>query len=86
MRVELVTIKGVEYEINFDAMKIRIFDRKDELHVRRYLVQNHEEKDKFDLPEKYNRIYNRLKNIEKNKKKRPRGPKNDKLKNNRKDK
>jgi len=71
MNVELIKIKGIEYEINFDMMSIKVFDRDNVKEVHKYLVQRPEDKRKFKVPEKYNKIYQRLVKIEEDKKKKP---------------
>ena len=76
MNVEIIRIKGIEYEINFDMMSIKVFDRDNEREVHKYLVQKPEDKDQFNMPQKYQRIYKRLEDIEKSKRK----PKEDKPK------
>jgi len=69
MRVRLVKIKGVEYELNLDTMRIKVFDRKNQLEVRKYLIHNLDQKKKFKLEKKYDRIYRRLEKIQQRKKK-----------------
>jgi len=68
MNVEIIKIKGISYLINFDTMTIRVFNDEDNKEVHKYLVQKHKESDKFNMPEKYNKIYERLQPIEDKKK------------------
>jgi len=69
MNVEIINIKGIKYLINFDAMTIRVFNDEDKKEVHKYLVQQHKEANKFNMPEKYTKIYERLQKVEDDKKK-----------------
>lgn len=69
MNVEIINIKGIKYLINFDIMTIKVFNEGDKREVHKYLVQRHEEKNKYNMPEKYQKIYTRIENIEEDNKK-----------------
>ena len=69
MDVEIIKIRGKDYLINFTILKIELFNPESLKQKNKYFTQNLNNLNKFEMPEKYDKLYQRLLKVleEKNK-------------------
>jgi len=65
MDVDIIKIRKKDYLINFTNLEIELFNPNSKTQKNKYLSNNLNKVNDFNMPEKYNKIYERLVEVKK---------------------